>query len=210
MHGDPGSPVLSLMNTAALLNSGTPNPRFLYLPINPVNPSAVAFAASVGARHVPELDFHYKHVEIQCHIFDTGPAGLVGAAVGAVYAELGVEAPAPPEPWVAPAHSANADDVRTALKSFHRPGDLAGSPLAAGTTPEERAASVRDLLTRAAAEAFGDSMDEQLGRRTLELGYFDPSLTHEAAADALHLSRAAYFRRLRAAVDRVAEWVLSA
>jgi hypothetical protein len=198
------------MNTAVLLRSGIPNPRYLYLPINPVNTSAVAFAQGVGATHVPELDVHFGKMEIQCHIFDTGPAGLVGAAVSTVYAELGLEPPPPPEPWVAPAdRGADAESVRNALKSFHRPSELAASPLASGADAEARAASVRVLLERAVGEAFGESADEQLQRQTLELGYFDASYTHEGAADKLHLSRAAYFRRLRQAVDRVAEWLLT-
>jgi hypothetical protein len=209
--GDPASPVLALMNTASLLGSGTPNPRYLYLPINPHNPSAVAFAAGVGARHVAELDHRFGDIEIQCHIFDTGPNGLVGASVAAVYAELGLDPPAePPAPWVAPATAgADAESVRDALKSFHRPGELAASPLAVGATPEERVTAVRARLEQAIAGAFGESADGQLARRTLELGYLDTSITHEAAADALHLSRAAYFRRLRQAVERVAEWVLN-
>jgi hypothetical protein len=209
--GDPGSPVLALMNTAVLLRSGIPNPRYLYLPINPVNTAAVAFAQGVGARRVPELDVHFGPMEVQCHIFDTGPAGLVGAAVSTVYAEIGLEPPPPPEPWVAPVdRGADAESVRNALKSFHRPSELAANPLASGSTAEQRAASVRALLERAVGEAFGDSQDEQLQRQTLELGYFDASYTHEGAADKLHLSRAAYFRRLRQAVERVAEWLLTA
>ncbi|MFL5846537.1 MAG: hypothetical protein ACJ762_17770 [Solirubrobacteraceae bacterium] len=208
--GNPASPVLALMNTAAILGSGTPNPRFLYLPINPGNASAVAFAQGVGAQHVPELDYHYGSMVIQCHIFDTGPGGLVGSVVSAVYAELGLEQPAPPEPWVAPIPAgADAESVRAALKSFHRPSELAASPLATGATPDQRVASVRALLEHAIAQAFGDTMDEELARRTLELGYLDSSVTHEGAADELHLSRAAYFRRLRQAVERLAEWILS-
>lgn len=208
--GDPASPVLALMNTAVLLRSGIPNPRYLYLPINPANASAVAFAQGVGAVHHPELDLRFGPIEVQCHIFDTGPSGLVGAAVAAVYAELGLEPPEAPEPWVAPAGPAvDAEDVRDALKRYHRPGELAAGPLAVGATPEERVAHVRSLLEDAVAGAFGDSADESLQRRIVELGYFDATTTHEAAADMLHLSRAAYFRRLRQAVDRVADWVLA-
>ncbi len=39
----------------------------------------------------------------------------------------------------------------------------------------------------------------------LRRGYLDPAPTHEAAADELHLSRSAYFRRLRVATERLAE-----
>ncbi len=38
----------------------------------------------------------------------------------------------------------------------------------------------------------------------LTRGYLDPAPSHEQAADELALSRAAYFRRLRAAAERVA------
>jgi len=208
--GDPASPVLALMNTAVMLRSGIPNPRFLYLPINPDNEPAVTFAQSVGAVHHPELDHRFGSIEVQCHIFDTGESGLVGAVVSAIYAELGLEQPEPPEPWVAPAApAADAEDVRDALKSYHRPGELAANPLAQGSAPEERVAHMRALLEEAVAGAFGDSEDESLQRRIVELGYFDATTTHEAAADTLHLSRAAYFRRLRQAVDRVADWVLA-
>ena len=62
-------------------------------------------------------------------------------------------------------------------------------------------------LLGAAEQAFGTTADEQLLRRVLLRGYFDPAPSHEAAARELHLSRAAYFRRLRNASDRVAEWL---
>ena len=208
--GDPASPVLALLNTASILRSDTPNPRFLYLPINPANASAVAFAAGMGARHVPELDVRLGDIEIQCHILDAGPGGLVGATVAVVYAELGLTPPEPPAPRAPDAHAADTEDVRAALKAYHRPGELAASPLASGATPAERAASVRALLEQAIAAAFGDGEDERLQRETLELGYLDASITHEGAADRLHLSRAAYFRRLRQAVQRVSDWVLGA
>ena len=82
--------------------------------------------------------------------------------------------------------------VRDALRNLHRPG--ADAPRAPGSrTPPTR--------------AFGDTPDEQLLRRVLIRGYFDPAPSHEAAARELHLSRAAYFRRLRAASERVAEWL---
>jgi hypothetical protein len=209
--GNPSSPVLALMTTAVLLRSGLPNPRYLYLPIDPENEPAVAFASGVGARHVPELDHRAGRMVIQCHVFDTGAAGLVGAVYGAIYGELGLPVPAhAPGPGPAAAGSpVDHDAVRDALRSFQRPGELASSPLASGTTPEERAESVRRRLGAAVAGAFGASGDEELQRRIIELGYLDPSTTHEAAADALHLSRAAYFRRLRQAVERVAAWVLA-
>ena len=75
---------------------------------------------------------------------------------------------------------------------------------------QERAESVRRLLRQAADEAFGDSETERLLHGVLLAGYIEPLRSHEAAASALCLSRAAYFRRLRTAVSRVAEHLASA
>ncbi len=97
--------------------------------------------------------------------------------------------------------------VREALRNFRVPHQLARSPLARGATPQERAESVRRLLRDAAERAFGDSDNEQLLRKVLTKGYLDPAPSHEHAAIRLCLSRAAYFRRLRTAVERVAEHI---
>jgi hypothetical protein len=109
--------------------------------------------------------------------------------VGAVFA--------PPEP----------EAVREALRSFRVPHELARSPLAVGVTREERAESVRALLRDAAERGFGDSENEKLLRRVLIRGYIEPASSHEQAAMELSLSRAAYFRRLRATVERVADYL---
>ena len=57
--------------------------------------------------------------------------------------------------------------------------------------------------------AFGESYDEDLQRRIIERGYFDPQGGHERAAMELNVSRATYFRRLRRASERVADWVIA-
>ncbi len=62
-----------------------------------------------------------------------------------------------------------------------------------------------DLI--AAERAFGDNENEKLLRRVLIRGYIEPAPSHEQAAIDLSLSRAAYFRRLRAAAERVAEYL---
>ena len=95
--------------------------------------------------------------------------------------------------------------VREALKNFRVPRDLARSPLAAGDTVAERAESVRQLVRQAAKEAFGDNENEKLLYSVLVAGYLEPMRSHEEAANKLLLSRAAYFRRLRTAVERLAE-----
>jgi hypothetical protein len=60
-------------------------------------------------------------------------------------------------------------------------------------------------LRGAAGTAFGDSHNERLLRDVLTRGYLEPGPSHEQVAHDLSLSRAAYFRRLRAAADRVAD-----
>ena len=120
-----------------------------------------------------------------------------------VYAELGL---APPSLGDGE-RRVDLEDVREALRNFRVPHELARSPLASGETPEERAASVRELLRDAAERAFGDNENEKLLRRVLIRGYLEPAPSHEQAAIDLSLSRAAYFRRLRAAAERVAEYL---
>ncbi|MGZ4173510.1 MAG: hypothetical protein ACXVQR_03430, partial [Solirubrobacteraceae bacterium] len=66
----------------------------------------------------------------------------------------------------------------------------------------------RGLLLRDAAErAFGETENEKLFHRMLVRGYIEPAPSHEQAALDLALGRAAYFRRLRAAAERVAEFL---
>jgi hypothetical protein len=68
---------------------------------------------------------------------------------------------------------------------------------------------VRALIAEATANAFGDAADEQLLQRIVERGYLDPAASHESAALDLNVSRATYFRRLRVASQRVADYVLA-
>jgi hypothetical protein len=105
--------------------------------------------------------------------------------------------------------SATVDDVREALRNLHRPTALARSALATGSTPEERAASARALVTGAIIQAFGDSAEERLLREVLEGGYVDPNTKHEQVAKRLNLSRTAYYRRLNQASERLAAWLLA-
>ena len=113
----------------------------------------------------------------ECHVLDYGPGGLLGAQRDLVRRELGLA-------------RAGRGRARGAAQ-----------PPSPGWRRDARA------VAGAAEQAFGTTADEQLLRRVLLRGYFDPAPSHEAAARELHLSRAAYFRRLRTASDRVAEWL---
>jgi hypothetical protein len=193
--------VQAMLGVAGVLRSGTENPRFAYLPINPDNQGAVRFAQALGAVHIEELDLATGGRRIECHRIDYGPGGLLAAQRAVVYAELGLAPPQVEEPGT------GLEAVREALRGFRVPRELARSPLAKGDTADERAESVRSLLRDAAERAFGDNENEKLLQRVLIRGYIEPAASHEQAALDLSLSRAAYFRRLRAAAERVAEYL---
>jgi hypothetical protein len=179
----------------------------VYLPIHRENKVAVEFAAATGARHVPELDLDVEHHVTECHVVDFGPGGILAAQRATVYAELGMTPPDDAERSVSA--EITTDVVRDALRALDNPLELAASPLATGDTPEERAASVRALLTEATANAFGKAADEVLLQQIVERGYLDSSASHESAALELNVSRATYFRRLRVASQRVADYVVA-
>ncbi|MCW3040308.1 MAG: hypothetical protein JWM31_2213 [Solirubrobacterales bacterium] len=208
-EGRRGSPVLAILNTAAMLRCGLTNLRYSYLPIDPGNEIALAFSAAVGAVHEPALDVRSAGGRrVECHILDHGEAGVLGATRSAVYRELGLPLPVSLR-TAPPPRAADFEDVREALRVLHQPLALAASPLATGTSAEERAASVRALIAAAVDSVFGDSVDETLLRRIIQRGYLDPRGGHELAALELNVSRATYFRRLRRACDRVAEHVIT-
>ena len=197
--------VQAMLGMAGVLRSGVANPRFAYMPINPANPDALTFARALGAEHLAELDLEIGTRRIECHRIDYGPGGLVAAQRAVVYGELGLSAPRPieGEPKI------DFEAVREALRNFRVPHELARSPLATGEGAEERAESVRRRLREAAERGFGDNENEKLLRRVLIRGYLEPAPSHEQAAIDLNLSRAAYFRRLRTAAERVAECLAS-
>jgi hypothetical protein len=201
--GDRRGRVQAMLGIAGVLRSSATNPRFAYMPINPDNPDALTFAKALGAEHLVELDLEMGTHRLECHRIDYGAGGLIAAQRAVVYAELGL---APPPP-VAGEPACDVEAVREALRNFRVPHELARSPLARGDTPEERAEAVRSLLRDAAERAFGDNENERLLQRVLVRGYIEPAPSHEQAAIDLSLSRAAYFRRLRAAAGRVAEYL---
>jgi hypothetical protein len=207
--GNLGSRVLAILNTAAILRSGLVNPRISYLPIDPSNEAAVQFAKNVGARHEPSLDVVSAGRLHECHILDSGPGGMLGAQRNTVYWELGLR---PPKPVAAPAEPARKithGTIKALTRRLDRPLDLAASPLAVGDTPDDRAESVRARFREAIDGAFGSSADERLLRSIAERGLLQRTVSHEALADELNVSRATYFRRLRQASERLAEFVVA-
>jgi hypothetical protein len=207
--GDIRSRVLAIQNTAAILRSGLVNPRISYLPIDPENAAAAQFALNIGARHVPELDAVIGGKPHECHLLDHGPGGIIGAQRNTVYWELGLPTPEPDKRPSGVAPSVTHDSVKALARHLDRPLELAASPLAKGSTPDERAESVRALFREAVDGAFGQSADEQLLRTIAERGCLTRSVGHEALADELNVSRATYFRRLRQASERLADFIVA-
>jgi hypothetical protein len=194
-HGS-GARVTSLLGLAGILGSGLANPASAYLPIVRGDLAAEAFSAACGAQPIHELVVERAGVRVECHHLDYGPGGLLAFQHAEVYRELGL----PP-----PAALPTVEDVRQALRQLDSPALLARCPLAPTTgTVAERAAAVRARLERAVDEALGDSDDDRELREVLVRGYLDPAADHDRAAAELHLTRAAYFRSLRAAVARIA------
>ena len=174
------------------------------MPINPRNPDALTFARALGAEHIAALDLELGPRRIECHRIDYGPGGLLAAQRAVVYGELGLAPPGVGEGE----HTARARGRSRGTAQL--PRSRTSSPAARSrraTTPEERVESVRALLRDAAEHAFGDNENEKLLQRVLIRGYIEPAPSHEQAAIDLSLSRAAYFRRLRAAAERVAEYL---
>jgi len=207
--------VQAMLGLAGLLRSGASSPRFGYLPIDDRVAGALDFAHAVRAQHLADLDVTLDDAFVQCWRIDYGPGGMFVNLRKTIYRELGLPRPADPpalpaDPPAAPAVRGapgviDLATVRDALRNFHVPLELARSPLARGDSVAERAESVRRLLRAAAAETFGASPTERLLHSVVVAGYLEPQSSHEAAALRLNISRAAYFRRLRTAVERLAE-----
>jgi len=206
LTGDPASGMIGMLSNAALLRSSRSNPRYVYMTIDRELELGRIFAETVGAARVHEADTQLGDVFADAWLIDFGPGGFLANQRELVYRELELEPPPRPPERVA---SVYAEQVRDALRSLDRPAELAASPLARGDAVAGRADSVRSLLSGAVEEAFGEQPAERLLRDVIVRGYLEPAPSHEAAAEQLHLSRSAYFRRLKQAVERLAEYLAS-
>jgi hypothetical protein len=201
----PGGPgrLQALLNVTAFVRAGLPNPRYCYATALADDHQQQAFLQALSAVRLAELDAAIGGVTWQAWRLDYGPEGFLDFQRSSLYQQLGLD---PPPPLAVTTVTASlTPEVREALRSWTRPDRLAASPLATGSGTAERAESVRVALRAAIDAGFGDSEEDRALRATLEAGYLEGGgRSHEAVADSLFLSRANYFRRLRAAVDRTA------
>lgn len=186
--------ITALLGAGGLVGSGISNPRYGYLPISPAVPAALRFSEALGATHVPELDVVAYGMNLECHVVDFGPRGILGAQRDWVYRETGA----------APPVDAPATEPTDLLRLLRDPAAMAEGPSWLGDRPSERMATARALIAQA-MNVFGPSRSDVLAREIIELAYLTVAEPHEAIARRLNLSRSAYFRRLQAATARIAD-----
>ena len=144
--------VQAMLGIAGVLRSGSPNPRFAYLPIDARVQGAVEFAQAIGAEHIRDLDIGLDELEMQCYRLDYGPGGLFALVRDQIYAELGLPPPRRQARSAPRAGGRPGDGTGGTQELPGAPRELARSPLASGATVAERAESVRSLIRAAVAE----------------------------------------------------------
>lgn len=196
---------VGMLNVAGLLATGVANPRWGYIAETPVHSPAERVGTVLGGVREPRLDAVVGGVPVRCWVVDFGMGGLLGGQRDAVYRELGFVPPGgqPRSPEV----QITAALVRDALRAYQNPRELALSELALGPTRELRAASVRELLERAVAGAFGAEEREVLMRRVVEVAYLSPDTSRRDAAADLGISRSTLFRVATEAIERIAAFL---
>ena len=133
-------------------------------------------------------------MNLECHVVDFGPRGILGAQRDWVYRETGA----------APPVDAPATEPTDLLRLLRDPAAMAEGPSWLGDRPSERMATARAFIAQA-MNVFGPSRSDVLAREIIELAYLTVAEPHEAIARRLNLSRSAYFRRLQAATARIAD-----
>jgi hypothetical protein len=202
LDDDPTGAAQGLIGIGGYEYTGTTNPVASYLLITPERPSAVDFAAAVGAVHEPSLDVDLpdgtpRHV----FVIDHGDGGLIGSIRRNVYGELGLTAELTSDAAVG---TVSLDDVRAALRALGSDRQLAACSLAdiilpPGGSVVARSEGLRRVLRAAVEQAWPASSDERIAL----------TQTYQQLASGpireLHLSRATWFRLLRRALDGVVD-----
>ncbi len=192
--------VVALVLVSLVQHCGLSDFRRWVVPRNPPAPDPT----HCGGTPDPRFDIVLGALRLPGHVIDYGPDGAVAAmSVAAQDPLAAMLVDTVPGPTARPVPG----EVREALRHCHDPVWLAASPLAQGTDPATRAASVVTLLRQGVHDAFGDGPDARLQREVLLHGYLEPDANHARAMHALHLSRTTYFRRLREATGTLEAWL---
>jgi len=183
--------VAAIRNAAALTTCGVANPRRDVVNLLGDDPLESATLRAFGYVEVPELRRTLDGVPVATWIADVGPGGLAGMLFRTIGAEH-VEHMTKPAPG----------DLARAVESFFSDGALARLDVAPrGLAEADAAERVRTWARSRVLEGLADEphlADLVLAR------YLSPGANHDSTMRTLYLSRATYFRRLRAARERLA------
>lgn len=189
-----GPRVSATVRFAATIRAGGLVRGRIYVPVHEDEPELVRLMQGAGAQRRADLD-ETRSEPVMTWVLDLGDEGLLGRLVTLGTARAADKPPAEPD----------AAAVRDALRAFHDPVELASSPFASGEGTAERAAAAQRRLLALIDDAFGDAPGERVQRELLRRAYVERGVPLEALAPEFHVSRRTFFRRLRAATERVAQ-----
>lgn len=187
------SELMRVGNAAAVTRSGIPNVRYIYVNEWSSSVFLAEFMASLGYRELVDMRRNVRGESLTTWLSDFGPQGLAGFIHSIVLAENG-----------APPSKSNRDgsELLRAVREFG--DDRAMAARAPHESDPATGASAARAAVRAEVDArFDDSPSDRELHRVLEVGYLEPSLGERAILERLHLSRSAYYRKLREARERL-------
>lgn len=122
---------------------------------------------------------------------------------------------APPPPLIVLSEPEFADAVKSALRNFTHPIELAANPLMRSRLVMQRAAgspapATLQSLLRAAAETLKQTPKDEKFYRAAWHTYFQPAPTQELAAEAIGIPFNTYRYQLAAALERITAWLWQA
>lgn len=178
--------IVRVGNAAALVRSGMPAPRYVYVTSRRTE---IAPLEVLGYVELPELRRSDDDRDLATIVCDFGPAGIAGRAHELIAIEQ--QEPLPDE-------LAAGAQLIAAVRCFHDDDALAA---AMDASPDEARVRVTEALDR----AFTSSSDDRALRQAIERTYLDPEGGHVVAQRELYMSRSSFYRHLQAARLRLAE-----
>lgn len=184
-------------------------PRLAWYYIVFADPDSVApLMAHIGFQRAPGADFEVGGQRYGVYARDWRREPAIEWLEAMAERELGARAPAAPAPASEPLALSQpefAAAVRRALRSLHKPGELAANPLLrARLLRDSGPDALRQLVEEAVDGLRSDPRDAKL-LRALDRTYLRPAPTQEAAAELLGLPFSTYRGHLTRAVERVVD-----